>query len=385
MVSWGSFLEVMIMEFSGTIDYGIHLGISKGFIAKAEGNGTIVIPNKLDNKNFVSSAVYINDKGKKFIGDKAKNKIATDPKNGFTEFKLNMGSEHVYEFEATGIKMTPVELSAEILQNLRQTVKEKYQKDLRAAVITVPSDFNAPQTKATTEAAKLAGFEQVVLLQEPVAAAMAYGFDASDENETLLIYDFGESSFDVSVVKKYGDDIMNINSVTDGYLGGKLIDWDIVDKIFVPAVIEDIEGMNDFNRANVIYIKEFARLKRAAEKAKIELSNENLTEIEIENFTITSDGELHDFEYDMNREELDEVMKPYVERTITHARNALGDVGLNSGDVTGIILAGASTLSPYIHERLKEEFNIAPYYSVDPQTVIVRGAAVFASQKNCSF
>ena len=375
--------EVLIMEFSETIDYGIHLGITKNFIAKAEGNGTVVIPNILNNKNFISSAVYINMNGKKFIGDKALNKMAADPRNGFSEFKLKMGSDYVYEFEATGIKMTPAELSSEILKNLRLTVRQKYQKDLRAAVITVPSDFNISQTKATNEAAKLAGFEEVVLLQEPVAAAMAYGFDTSDENETWLIYDFGESTFDVSVVKKYGDDIMNINSVADGYLGGKLIDWDIVDKIFAPAVINDIAGMNDFNRRNVSYLKQFAKLKKAAENAKIELSNEKLTEIEIENFTITPDGEIHDFEYGMTRKELDEIMKTYVDRTITHCKKALDEVGLTSGDVTRIILAGSSTLSPYIHERLKEEFNITPDYSIDPQTVIVRGAAVFAGQKRC--
>ncbi len=371
----------MVEENTGTIDYGIDLGTTTSSIAKVDGNGTIVIPNKLDNKNFVSSAVYINKKGKKFIGDKAKNKIATDPKNGFAEFKLKMGSEHVYEFEATGTKMTPMELSAEILQNLRQTVKEKYQKDLKAAVITVPADFNAPQTKATTEAAKLAGFEEVVLLQEPTAAAMAYGFDASSENEIWLIYDFGGGTFDVSIMKKDKEQIVNINNQGDGYLGGKLIDWDIVDKIFVPAVIEDIGGMNDFNRANKEYIKEFAKLKKAAENAKTELSNDSTTEVEVENFTITSDGEMHDFEYDMTREELDEIMKPYVDRTINHCKKALEEVNLTFTDVTKIILVGGSTLSPYIHERLTEEFNIPLEYSIDPTTVVARGAAIFAGQK----
>ena len=192
----------MAEENTGTIDYGIDLGTTTSSIAKVDGNGTMVIPNTLDNKNFVSSAVYIKKNGTIFVGDKAKKKIATDPKNGYAEFKLKMGSDYIYDFEATGKQMTPVELSAEILKNLRQTVMEKHQKDLKAAVITVPADFTAPQTKATTEAAKLAGFEKVILLQEPTAAAMAYGFGSSDDNEVWLIYDLGGGTFDVSVMKK---------------------------------------------------------------------------------------------------------------------------------------------------------------------------------------
>ena len=125
--------------------------------------------------------------------------------------------------------MTPVQLSAEILKNLRATVKQMYQKDLRAAVITVPADFTAPQTQATTEAAELAGFKEVILLQEPTAAAMAYGFGNSTDNELWLNNDLGGGTFDVSIMKKTEDEIVTVNNQGDAYLGGKLIDWDIVD------------------------------------------------------------------------------------------------------------------------------------------------------------
>ena len=370
----------MAEENTGTIDYSIDLGTTTSSIAKVDGNGTMVIPNTLDNKNFVSSAVYIKKNGTIFVGDKAKKKIATDPKNGYAEFKLKMGSDYIYDFEATGKQMTPVELSAEILKNLRQTVMEKHQKDLKAAVITVPADFTAPQTKATTEAAKLAGFEKVILLQEPTAAAMAYGFGSSDDNEVWLIYDLGGGTFDVSVMKKNSEEIVNINNQGDAYLGGKLIDWDIVDKIFVPAVVEET-GLTDFNRDNPKYIKPFAKLKDAAENAKADLSNFDVAEIDIENLVLASDGDFFDFEYEMTRDELAGVMKQYVDRTINHCHKALEEVNLSVSDVTKIILVGGSTLSPYIHERLEEEFHIPLEFSIDPTTVVARGAAIFASTK----
>ena len=370
----------MAEENTGMIDYGIDLGTTTSSIAKVDGSGTTIIPNKTDNKNFIYSAVYIRKNGTIFIGDKAKNKIATDPKNGYSEFKLRMGSDHVYEFEKSGLKMTPVELSAEILKNLRQTAYEKYQKDLKAAVITVPADFTTPQTKATKEAAELAGFEQVILLQEPTAAAMAYGFDSSNENEIWLIYDFGGGTFDVSIMQKDAEGINNINNQGDAYLGGKLIDWAIVDEIFVPAIVDET-GLSDFNRNNPKYLKEFAKLKSAAELAKTEISNFGSAEIEIENFRLMENGEPYDFEYDMEKEELDGVMKPFVDRTINHCKKALEDIDLTIDDVTKIILVGGSTLSPYIHERLTEEFNIPLEFSIDPTTVVARGAAIFAGTK----
>ena len=370
----------MVEENTGTIDYGIDLGTTTSSIAKVDGDTTIVVPNKTDNKNFVASAVYIKKNGTIFVGDKAKNKIATDPKNGFAEFKLRMGSDHVYEFEKSGMRMTPVQLSAEILKNLRATVKQMYQKDLRAAVITVPADFTAPQTQATTEAAELAGFKEVILLQEPTAAAMAYGFGNSTDNELWLIYDLGGGTFDVSIMKKTEDEIVNVNNQGDAYLGGKLIDWDIVDKVFVPALNDEL-GLTDFNRDNEKYLKHFAKLKKAAEIAKTDLSTYATAEVEIENFFISDDGDVFDFEYDMTRQELDEIMRPYVDRTINHCHTALEDENLSISDVTKIILVGGSTLSPYIHERLTEEFNIPLEYSIDPTTVVARGAAIYAGTK----
>ena len=284
----------MAEENTGMIDYGIDLGTTTSSIAKVDGSGTTIIPNKTDNKNFVNSAVYIKKNGTIFIGDKAKNKIATDPKNGYSEFKLRMGSDHVYEFEKSGLKMTPVELSAEILKNLRQTAYEKCQKDLKAAVITVPADFTTPQTKATKDAEELAGFEQVILLQEPKAATIAYGLDKLDKDEIWLVYDFDESTFDVSIIQKVNEEINIINNQGDTYLGGKLIDWDIVEKIFVPLIVDET-GLSDFNRNNPKYLKGFEKLKRAAELAKTEISHYGRAEIEIENLIFMENGDVYDF------------------------------------------------------------------------------------------
>ena len=362
------------------IEFGIYLGTTYSVIAKVDGSGTTIIPNKTDNKNFVNSAVYIKKNGTIFIGDKAKNKIATDPKNGYSEFKLRMGSDHVYEFEKSGLKMTPVELSAEILKNLRQTAYEKCQKDLKAAVITVPADFTTPQTKATKDAAELAGFEQVILLQEPKAATIAYGLDKLDKDEIWLVYDFDESTFDVSIIQKVNEEINIINNQGDTYLGGKLIDWDIVEKIFVPLIVDET-GLSDFNRNNPKYLKGFAKLKRAAELAKTEISHYGRAEIEIENLIFMENGDVYDFEYDMEKEQLDEVMKPFVDRTVNHCKKALKDINLTIDNVTKIILVGSLALSPHIHERLTEEFDTPLEYSIDPTTVYARGAAIFANNK----
>jgi molecular chaperone DnaK len=363
---------------TGTIDYGIDLGTTTSSIAKVDGNGAMLVPNQLDNKNFVSSAVWIKKNGTIYVGDTAKDRVARDPENAYAEFKLKMGTDHVYKFKASGKEMTPVELSAEILKNLRQSVKEKHQKDLRAAVITVPADFTSPQTKATTEAAKLAGFKKVILLQEPTAAAMAYGFgNTSDDNEIWLIYDLGGGTFDVSIMKKNQEEIVNMHNEGDSYLGGKLIDWDIVDKILAPAVVEET-GLSDFDRGNKKYAKSFAKLKKAAEKAKADLSTFETADIDIESLVMDSDGDMLDFEYEMTRSELHQVMKPYVDRTINYCRTALEDADLEEGDITKIILVGGSTLSPYIHERLEAEFRIPLVYTIDPTTVVARGAALFA-------
>ena len=370
-------------HISNTIGFGIDLGTTNSCIAKFEGNDTIVVPNKKDNKNHIASAVYIKKNGTILVGDKARNKIMTNPKNGYAEFKLRMGSDYVYEFEASGRQMTSIELSAEILKNLTENVKQRYQKNLKSAAITVPADFPTLMNQATVEAAKLAGLNDVILMQEPVAAAMAYGFGDSHDNETWMIYDFGESTFDISILKNYSGKIKNINNQGDAYLGGKLIDWDIVDKVFVPAVIDEF-GLSDFNRNNPNYIKLFAKLKRAAENAKIDLSKYDTAEVEIENFIITEDGDVFDFEYNMTRADLEKVMEPYFDRTINHCKKALDDIGLSVGDINKIVLVGGSTLSPYIHERLTEEFNIPLEYSIDPTTVVARGAAIFAGNKKIS-
>lgn len=363
-----------------TVDYGIDLGNHRSYIAKADGDETVVIPNRTDNKEFLTSAVYINENGTVFVGDRAKNKICNDPKNGYMEFKSKLGSDYVYNFEASQKEMNPIDLSAEILKKLRRTVKATQKKDLKAAVITVPDDFTSVQTKATRDAARLAGFKKVFLLRDSIAAARAYGFEDSKDTEIWMIYDFGED-FSVSLVMQYRGKIFKINSHADSDIGGKFIDSDIVNRIFSPAVV-DKWGIADFNLDDEKYLKQAGELKKAARNAKIDLSSCENVRVEIENFYITEVGDAFDFEYDMTRRQLDDVMEPYVDCTIDHCRNALKEINIDDSNVSKIILVGGSTLSPYVHERLAGEFDVPLEFSIDPKTVVVRGAARFAGTIN---
>ena len=363
-----------------TVDFAIDLGTSDSVIAYFNGKGSQIIKNHLTGEDHTPSAVFIDDSGEIHIGKTAKDAVIKNPANAVSEFKLNMGFPIPFHFEDANKRMFPEQLSAELLKDLKKSIFRQTGQNVEEIVITVPANSNPLKTRATKEAAELAGFEQVILLQEPTAAAMAYGFDSSNENEIWLIYDFGGGTFDVSIMQKDAEGINNINNQGDAYLGGKLIDWAIVDEIFVPAIVDET-GLSDFNRNNPKYLKEFAKLKSAAELAKTEISNFGSAEIEIENFRLMENGEPYDFEYDMEKEELDGVMKPFVDRTINHCKKALEDIDLTIDDVTKIILVGGSTLSPYIHERLTEEFNIPLEFSIDPTTVVARGAAIFAGTK----
>ena len=370
------------MVRTNTIDYGIDLGTTTSSIAKIENNYTSVVPNLKDNSmNYTPSAVYIqNKKGKEIIsvGLRAKNMLYKE-NDAYSEFKLRMGDTEPYHFKQANKDMMPEELSAEILKSLKEDVKNHKGETISSVVITVPADFNQTKIQATKRAANLAGFKECYLIKEPSAAALAYAYDSTEEDDGFwMIYDLGGGTFDVAIVKKIDDEFDIVANEGDESLGGKLIDWDIVDKIFAPAIAEEF-GVNDFNRSNKDkYGREFGMLKGAAEEAKIGLSSADEYTVVIDRFMEDEDGDMGDFEYDLTRSELEEIMLPYVNRSINSCYEALKKVDLSANDITKLILVGGSTLSPIIRESLDKEFHMPLDFTIDPITVVSRGAAISA-------
>ena len=359
-----------------TVDFGIDLGTTTSIISHCVGNDTPIIPNLISNRNFTPSAVTIDEDGTIDVGDSAKRQTLFDPDNAAAEFKLNMGLNKKYLFKDSGRELLPEELSAEVLKDLKNSVQKQLGIAVNSAVITVPADFGPLQNKATKKAAELAGFKFTPFIMEPVAAAYAYS-NISDENGTWLVYDLGGGTFDVSIVKLEDEEFENLAHSGDEHLGGNLIDWDIVYKIFAKKVSDDL-GLEDFNKKNENkYRREFAKLKGAAEEAKKDLSGMDKAKIFIDSLLVQN-NEIYDFKYSLTKEELEGVMQPYIKRTINHCKDAMRKANLTEEGIDYIILVGGSTLSPVIRESLEKTFGIPLKYDIDPTTVVAKGAALYA-------
>lgn len=358
------------------VNFGIDLGTTNSVMAFFDGNDASVVANLISSRNYTPSAVAIDEEGDVIVGEYAKRQSLFDPLNAAVEFKLNMGTDKKYHFEDSGMDLLAEELSGEVLKDLKNSLYKRLGKKIDSAVITVPADFSPNQLKATQTAAKLAGFRFSPMIMEPVAAAYAY-HDSLNENATCLVYDLGGRTFDTSIVKIEDDDYLNLAQSNDKRLGGNIMDWDIVYKIFAKKVIADL-GLDDFNRKEMKYAKAFAKLKRAAEEAKIDLYHSNKTKIYVEALMV-HENEIYDFEYILSKDELEEVMAPYISRTLKHCHVALKEAKLKASDIDCIILVGGSTLSPIIKESLEDEFGIPLKDDIDPVTVVAKGAALFAA------
>ena len=254
-----------------TIDYGIDLGTTNSSIAVLAGTVPEVVPNK-DGSVMTPSAIWFDKRGKQYVGKDAKARSLDDEENAAVEFKLRMGENWRKTFRRTGKQMLPEELSAEVLKSLKADVHTNKGEDIKAAVVTVPAAFELPQCEATRRAAVLAGFSLSPLLQEPVAAALAYGFQSASNKVFWLVYDFGGGTFDAAVIQVRDGVIQVVNQAGDNYLGGKNIDWDIVEKLLIPHLLRR-RHLDDFNRTNSKWRSAIAKLKYCAEEAKIQVSS----------------------------------------------------------------------------------------------------------------
>lgn len=363
----------------GTIDYGIDLGTTNSAIAVIDGVEAKVIKNN-HSLEITPSAVWINRKGQLHVGRAARERREHDEENTCVEFKLTMGKTgDPKKFTASGRAMGPEELSAEILKSLKGDVARRTGDDIGAAVITVPAAFELNACDATRRAAELAGLTQAPLLQEPIAAALAYGFQTDSDNVFWLVYDMGGGTFDAAIMQVRDGEFSVVNHRGDNFLGGKLIDWKIVDEFFIPAVVRE-HGLPDFARGNPAWRAPINRLKQIAEDAKIELSLTESVDLAVE-LPLGEPGRWLDFEYELRRDQVEAVAEPFITESINLCTQALAESGLGPGAIEKVLLVGGPTLAPYLRERLADPergLGIPLDHSRDPVTVVAQGAAIFA-------
>jgi molecular chaperone DnaK len=367
------------------ITIGIDLGTANSKIA-VNLDGKIEIIKKPGGVEYTPSVFGFDKFDNKIIGQKAYDHLYKlnekgDNENFKAEVKRIMGTSKTVSFPRAKVKMTPEEISAEILKSLKEDLLRKYSDfDTVSAVITVPAALSVLQSEATKRAGNLAGFKYVVLLQEPLAAAISYGF-MNAKNENWLIYDFGGGTFDLALVSCKDGLLSVLGHGGEGFLGGKDIDWDIVKKVIVPKILEKYK-FSDFNKNNPKYEHIFAKLKYFAESAKIDLSQYVKTTIEVEDIGKDENGKEVNFIIQFTRDEFNKLIDPIIDKTIELTKNTIKDAGLKESSVKRIILVGGTSIIPHIKEKLEESFDIKVDSSVDPITVVANGACIFAiSQK----
>lgn len=360
-----------------TIDFGIDLGTTNSAIAVLKGVKPEVIKSNLDT-DITPSVVHIGKQGKVMVGMRAKEKLIGAPEDAYVEFKRKMGGDSVYKFRSAGLTKTPEELSAEVLKSLKGNVQQRLDEDIRAAVITIPAAFQQRQCVATKKAAELAGFVQCPLLQEPVAASLAYGFQADMARKSFwLVFDFGGGTFDAAVMKAEDGDIQVVNHGGDNFLGGADIDWGIIEKIIIPHIKGEY-NLPDFSRGNPQWQGAFAKIKRAVEFAKIDLSRSTETTLEDCIFEDDDGNEIELDGFKLTQNQLADIAEPLIERAVGKCKSVLAERNLSPSAIEKTILVGGPTLAPYFRDILSDKLEIELDHSVDPLTVVAQGAAVFA-------
>jgi molecular chaperone DnaK len=360
------------------VDYGIDLGTTNSCLAVFENGEAKVLKNK-GYDDYTPSAVYYDKNGSPIVGHTAKSKLELDPQNAFSEFKLQMGSDWKEYVPHLGKEVTPEKLSAEVLRAVKGNLLEPRDEIISAAVITVPAAFGTAKSDATRKAAQLAGILYGPLLQEPVAAALAYGFERTSRKAFWLVYDFGGGTFDAAVIKSHDGIIEVVNHEGDNHLGGKLIDWAIVEELLIPEV-KRVHGWTDFERGNPNWIGAVAKLKGEAEKGKIRLSSDQ--SYEINEFLEGGDGKVKRFEFTLQREQIESLTERYIRQSIGICKKVLAGASLQTGDIEKVLLVGGPTLMPYLQGRLKDPadgLGISLECNINPMTVVAQGAAIFAA------
>ena len=342
---------------------GIDLGTTNSCVAVMEGKECKVITNPEGNRTTPSVVAYKN--GERIVGDAAKRQAVTN-KDTISSIKRLMGTNQKVEME--GKQYTPQEVSAMILQYLKAYAEDYLGEKVDKAVITVPAYFNDAQRQATKDAGRIAGLEVERIINEPTAAALAYGIDKTDKEQKVLVYDLGGGTFDVSILELADGTFEVLSTNGDTRLGG-----DDFDNVVVDWMVDTFKKENGIDLRNDKMAMQ--RLKEAGEKAKKDLSSMVQTQISLPFISAGASGPLH-FEASLTRAKFDEMTRHLVERTLEPVRNALRDAGLTKNDIHQVLLVGGSTRIPAVQEAVKEELGKEPNHSVNPDEVVAMGAAI---------
>ncbi|KIX90179.1 molecular chaperone DnaK [Staphylococcus microti] len=342
---------------------GIDLGTTNSCVSVLEGDEPKVIQNPEGARTTPSVVAFKN--GETQVGEVAKRQAITNP-NTIQSIKRYMGTDHKENIE--GKDYTPQEISAMILQNLKNTAESYLGEKVEKAVITVPAYFNDSERQATKDAGKIAGLEVERIINEPTAAALAYGLDKTDKEEKVLVFDLGGGTFDVSILE-LGDGVFEVLATAgDNKLGG-----DDFDQVIIDYLVQEFKSENgvDLSQDKMA----LQRLKDAAEKAKKDLSGVSSTQISLPFISAGAAGPLH-LETTLTRAKFEELADHLVQKTMAPTRQAMKDAGLSNSDIDEVILVGGSTRIPAVQEAIKKEIGKEPNKGVNPDEVVAMGAAI---------
>ncbi len=343
---------------------GIDLGTTNSCVAVMEGGKPVVVANT-EGARTTPSVVAFTKTGERLVGEPAKRQAVTNADKTISSIKRHMGTD--YRVAIDDKKYSPQEISAMILQKLKADAESYLGEKVTEAVITVPAYFNDAQRQATKDAGKIAGLDVKRIINEPTAAALAYGLD-NEKEQKIMVYDLGGGTFDVSIIE-IGDGVIEVLSTSgDNHLGGDDFDKKITD--YMIQEFKDIEGV-DLSKDKMA----LQRLNEAAEKAKKELSSATTTNINLPFITATPEGPRH-FDMNLTRAKFDELTHDLVERTATPVTNALSDAGLTASELGKVLLVGGSTRIPAVQDKVKQLTGHEPNKSLNPDECVALGASV---------
>ena len=344
---------------------GIDLGTTNSCVAVMEGGEPVVIPNSEGNRTTPSVVAFSKD-GERLVGQIAKRQAVTNPDHTIMSIKRKMGTADKITID--GDKFSPQEISAMILQKIKADAESYLGSPVTQAVITVPAYFNDSQRQATKDAGKIAGLEVLRIINEPTAAALAFGMDKEEQDQKIMVYDLGGGTFDVSILD-IGDGVFEVLSTNGNtHLGGDDFDQKIID--FLVAEFKKSDGI-DLSADKMA----MQRLKEAAEKAKIELSGISQTQINLPFITADSTGPKH-LDITLTRAKFEELIHDLVESTRTPVENALKDAGITADDIHKVLLVGGSTRVPCVQEMVKKITKKEPDKGINPDECVAIGAAI---------
>ena len=359
-------------------DCGIDLGTTNSCLAIPDNDhGFEIIDNQADRMSVTPSAVLINGKGRMLIGQRAYNSQKVE--DLAIQFKRQMGLSKMIPFASAKVEKMPEELSSEILKQLRSDAETRLNRPIENVVITVPAAFKTLQSEATNKAGKLAGFKNIILLQEPIAAAVAYGAKPDSKDKHWMVFDYGGGTLDVAIISTLDNRLTVENSEGDNYFGGSDIDRILFREVVLKKLKAEGYHVDELFDESTSSGKSLARkIQLDCERCKIELSNKDTAILEI--FDIDDDeGEPIEFECEITRAELESLISDTVERSIVIAKKALAGANVKPEQLDKILLVGGSTFIPLVRQRLAEEFGVPLDSSLNPMTVVAAGAAIYAS------